>query len=957
MLKKNHNIEIIVNNETVELYDQDKLNLRMNAVLYRPEEMLSKTGEYSFSFELPATPKNNRIFNYANNLSKLNKFNQLYSTQVVVDGMTIFNGTLRITDASEKKYKCNLVQVKVAKVEDIFKEATMNELVWKVDFDGTSTINTINETDNGEFYFPLVCYGAFQKEPYAVYGKEVNMYTDLLQIDSWNRWYWESFHPSFNMLGLMRKMFAQKGYTLSGDVFNDSVLSNIYLSEYIDSSQDPIYNLNKDSIGKLRVQGRFRPAQYRQAAQSTEGEGRGRGRRAGGVTTEATYTKAVSIIEDLDFPKGRIIQTEDEYDFSKAYVYDVFATPASLTDATATHYQPVNTNNYIYRRKKDSTSGFIQIPATGLYTIEMECSVDVARCYTNSNYTYSYQKPKSDGALRDPQVIYEEIQLDSAHKTFEWMPVEVQLVRNTDECELIWTAEDNGLGCLCQYPHETNSNTLMGGDSEYIKTDSERWSHLPAAGDRYFVDKGTTVAYDPSVNEGFICGFSTQNKSASVMKNGRSWNPSVTAFNQTHYRQSGYKKAVYTSPGYNIEFTDKNSNTLQCPNADFWTQSDTYGSGKVTCVVELNKNDLIYLKVLTKGLYQLKATRQVGSATSEWGTYDPEITYDITITPYTPDIDRYINSDIYYLPNDEQKESGWGTKLNLGNFLHKSEKMSDFVNNVIKTFNLSYSQEGFNVFLNKNKKDFNLTKSVVDIDNRVNSSEIESNIIDYPTSFRVNFNISDDEAGAYRSIDTLEHQSANNWKDYIDTGSDKIPMNTLDETHDESVDSKFSYTWYEGFTYLEYNRNTGEDTGDEIPLRLPLIAKDENFIVQSDDAMRVDGLSLKQRMWFRQPVEDFTLELWNREEIKVSVPTDIYEGVILNFKKGQNTLLDKYFNILARSDSNYLSLECYLTPDEFIALKNNAYVKVDSDLYIVSEITGYDPYKKKKTELKLIKKV
>jgi hypothetical protein len=69
MLKKNHNIEIIVNNETVELYDQDKLNLRMNAVLYRPEEMLSKTGEYSFSFEVPATPKNNRIFNYANNLS------------------------------------------------------------------------------------------------------------------------------------------------------------------------------------------------------------------------------------------------------------------------------------------------------------------------------------------------------------------------------------------------------------------------------------------------------------------------------------------------------------------------------------------------------------------------------------------------------------------------------------------------------------------------------------------------------------------------------------------------------------------------------------------------------------------------------------------------------------------------------------------------------------------------
>jgi hypothetical protein len=110
-------------------------------------------------------------------------------------------------------------------------------------------------------------------------------------------------------------------------------------------------------------------------------------------------------------------------------------------------------------------------------------------------------------------------------------------------------------------------------------------------------------------------------------------------------------------------------------------------------------------------------------------------------------------------------------------------------------------------------------------------------------------------------------------------------------------------------------------------------------------------------MWFREPVENFTLEMWNRQEVNVSVPTDVYDGVILNFKKGQNTLLDRYFNILPRTDTNYLTIETYLTPDEFISLKNGALVKFDSDLYIVSEITGFDPSSASKTELKLVKKV
>ena len=74
MLHKNHNISIIVNGKYIELGSQSQLNLRINNVVYNPEKISSTQAEYSYEFELPATPNNNKVFDYANNLSKLNKF-------------------------------------------------------------------------------------------------------------------------------------------------------------------------------------------------------------------------------------------------------------------------------------------------------------------------------------------------------------------------------------------------------------------------------------------------------------------------------------------------------------------------------------------------------------------------------------------------------------------------------------------------------------------------------------------------------------------------------------------------------------------------------------------------------------------------------------------------------------------------------------------------------------------
>ena len=180
-------------------------------------------------------------------------------------------------------------------------------------------------------------------------------------------------------------------------------------------------------------------------------------------------------------------------------------------------------------------------------------------------------------------------------------------------------------------------------------------------------------------------------------------------------------------------------------------------------------------------------------------------------------------------------------------------------------------------------------------------------------------------------------------------------MDTTNESTETSIDSKFAYTWYQDFTYADFNFETLEPNQHYATLRLPLISKDEYFIVQNDESMKHDGLSLKQRLWFRDQPSQEVFRMWNGEEAVVTIPVDRQNGMVLNYKKESGSILNKFFNIVPNVDSNYATVECYLTPLEYLQIKNGAMVMVDTDLYLPVEITGFDPTCNNKTTLTLMK--
>ena len=147
----------------------------------------------------------------------------------------------------------------------------LNEVDWKIPFTGVGSINTHNANANGKVTFPLVSYGVFQKKP-SITQYDYNQYTSKFQIDKYNKWYYESFNPSPNLLELIKRLFEQKGYTVSGNIFQDKALNNIYMSTNLSDNQVPTYNLGHPNLGQATIKTTFSNYVNKNTGQSNSAE-------------------------------------------------------------------------------------------------------------------------------------------------------------------------------------------------------------------------------------------------------------------------------------------------------------------------------------------------------------------------------------------------------------------------------------------------------------------------------------------------------------------------------------------------------------------------------------------------------------------------------------------------------------------------------------------------------------
>lgn len=971
MIYKEHLLELWVNGNKVELEDQKSLNMRFNNVLFDPTKISSTQAEYSFEFELPATPKNNIIFDYANNLSKLNKFHQRYNAEVYADGTVIFSGTITINSFKDNKYSVNLVSVKVYSLDDIFGDKTMNKIDWKIPFegagDGQYTIDWYNSQLDTDVTFPLVSYGAFQKNP-KFKDDAASEYTSKFDFDEYNKWYIETFYPSTNVLETLRKAFETVGYTVGGDVFSNTYLKNIFMSTNLADEQDPQYNVGNPKFGKIDLSATFSTNSKIGYVQSLK----------------FPYYKIGGVSE---YVEGRWIKIEEGYNFEAVQLYDILAEGnVTVNQSVSYTYQP---NEHI-----------IVIPADGFYKIQME--IDTTLQTTNSleaelNVRNMVLSPSLTPWLNnelDKEVV--EFQPNFLTTT----PVEIQLVRNYDDnLELIKGKNNmffvdgrpdneypvgqeafgqNKISTYTCFPHEK-----LGYFSDIFpiptKTDdlgsSQQYtSNISTDG---IVNGGAdTMMYDPIVNPDFICGFSSMGNnngsgSAAIIKNGYSWSKQKSEKFGSFYIQDGYYKVDRsggTYPNYSYRFTptEYNKNELYNSPTNYFTEfiGGTNMKGRLTAIVHLNKNDRLQL-------FCVHRDYKDGEANTV--TYNSTTNVSLTIEAYSPKSYEQIktNND-----NDWLKPTQFDTMLNVANFFNKEKKISDWVQNVVDAFNLEVIQNGNYVEFNVKKNINDKAMIAVDIDDKVNSNEAESKMIEYPRSMAVKYKIDGDEWGFEQSaekvinsdpsIDKTILDDEDEWKKYGDSGYTVIELN--DDSYTTSTSDKnlqFSYTWYDNFNWYEVNRHHKKISNIPVVLKMPVISKYEYMIDGYDytESLKHDGYGLAQRFWMKP--EQTNAYVWTdvypAQRVTVYLPNNLYTNYRdiyfnLSYKDTEPSILTNFFNINAYLSSNYVEVDVYLTPDEYNRIKNGSYVHMDSDIYIPVEISGYDPSGNNATTLKLIKK-
>lgn len=943
-INKTHEVNIFINDERADIFSQDSLNLRFNNTFADPSKISTIQTEYSFSFTLPITKTNNKIFDYANILSKRNKFNKRFKTHVNVDGILIFDGELILQSITKEGYKCNLYINRLNTIDKIFGDTTLNQITnWKIQYNQNETINNINSIqdinyDNADVFFPLVSYGMFQKKPTSN-----ETYTSKHLIDDYATLYNENFYPSHNLLKLVEKCFEHKGYTVDGDIFDDEVLKRIYISTNLADEQDPLYNYGNNDMGKVALS--FEWTNYDKVLDGTS------------VKQEYIFRAATSIDVDLDVPKFSVGAGTDGVTYNNWTTNNVYDIWSSQLIKNIEFQTP---NNILWRENR------IVAPTNGFYKIRLELDYNIDQSEQFNRYIYKRQQK-----IRD--VVRETIASGTTW-TFDDFFTEFQLVRNSED----------GLDCKNIVPDAVDSlsaNTDYNKHSAYPHEKPEKYT-LSTENDPYpfgYIPQNyKTLNYDPSVNKNFLMGCTTSGAYTytSVIKNGRSWDatcadstmsrtnsdpyfgvkvePKTDEEIQSTYRGRVWKPVPELTSGDNIYGT----NTL--PNATTTiTRTPTSAHTVIEAIVYLKKNDFVQLKMLQRQWLNVAAedsddsssrtsTRRNGYQTDAKINLKGKIMFEC----FSPD-NIAITSDEF----DWLNESRFAKDLDLAEFLPSDEKMSDFINNFIKEFNMSYQQDGKNISLNKQKIDLNV-KNAVDLTNRVSDDEIEMLAIDYPSEMSVEYSISEDERGFYISAErnaTDEQMLSNNWKEYADRGYDIINIVDDEYASESKLTTKTSYNWFEDFTITQDGQNT--------KVSIPIIAKDEWMIDGYKDAefMKEDGYNLKRRYWIPSNLTEAYVKLNGDENRKtyIKLTTDTYNNVNLSYKIGDgtnDTLLTRYFNIFFDADTNYIKFSCYLTTEEYIAIKNGSNIIIDDDVYVPVELQGYDASGKNKTQITAIKK-
>lgn len=357
------------------------------------------------------------------------------------------------------------------------------------------------------------------------------------------------------------------------------------------------------------------------------------------------------------------------------------------------------------------------------------------------------------------------------------------------------------------------------------------------------------------------------------------------------------------------------------------------GQGEANAVIWLEAGELLSVASVTA-----EGRRRRASQHSTHGMVNHKIKWALSVQPFRTDVEwlkvnlqgNGTNNMDWNDPTNFDTDS-----INLMGFLSADMKTNEFIDNVVSAFNLQLIRLGETAFaLNVKQSRTSTSSRSIDLDIFASVKQRNNSPLGLPSLYRIGFTIATDEEGFIESGDSGGGE--------FSTGS--IEGGILEQK------TAFSFNWFKII----------DKEGIELPL--PIISKADvwNPAMPYPDAMAKKYTDLAYRFWyFDGLLNDLGAVFeFNGADIGLAKVSNEMPGVsILNYKNIPHSILDNYFTILINGSSDYTEVSAYLNAVQYKQLDGSIFVRFNSDLYYLAEITGYDPESKNKATLKLIRRL
>lgn len=995
------NVELYINETLCDIQNPQALGIRLNRVLINPAELEMKDAQYSYSITIPSSPTNDAIFKYINVEEIKNKFNHNHTAQVYVDGVKVFDGRFKLNEIdSSGNFKGNLVVPTPKTVKEIFGDKKMNEVgEWLLDLtkDGkpmgmVEMLNKLNAQKGiPKAIFPLVLYGLLPKVPKDAEGN----YSDKDVWDNTVRLGAEDFPPSINCLQAIKHIFESteyekdKHYEISGTAFQDPKLTNLYMSYSNPTDYEQPWNWGH--LGKIALSGTWKNCDWDE----------------GGLllNLESQVYPTESKIKDANNGNERRVEH---------MAVDLF----NSKKAKITVHEDAGYNCYQYKTKQNDTiieHTNVKIPVSGYYKVMLTGSMELV----GSEDTKKNDRSNGVNGVRLVYADFRGVASDVdgqevAGNLFHGLRGELKVLRTRhDSIEMneqvidgtfyqknfkqsndSVSAKDDvtGFDKFAKYPkYFPQENSALWVDPYQNKNFvcGLQWGKSRNPLDRNPVEKRTVPSYVMAAKSGISWSTDNDDVNYCVTNSSEYWTYKPIKNDESDGTDATDRidDVIDTK---SLGYVQEGKLAMQLNNAKPNVISRRYtnegrselGEGSVSVVIWLEKGEqLTVVDVTDKGLsYRMSSKTQ---PIIEPAYIVHQTAFKLTVEPYKKSIDwATVKMDGTGLKSIN-KQMAWNeptdfaeNNIDLAKFLPKEPKVDEWINSFCKTFNLDLIQPQVGQFqLNTKRRSYvSAAESVLDLSQKVNLSQRNNQPLGLPSNINLSFKINKEEEGYDYPTRKDEEHPEKIVTQFPDVGNGSLQTGSLDGKPLTQT-SNFSYNWYKNIKVKIDKINY------KLEFLLPIISNKEAWIKKSErgdyaEMQKKIYTNLPQRFWYRGSDVYNMGALWkDRYEGDISQFPDKYrelyiypvkgssedvtgsDFLILDYKDQPNSILRSYFTLISTDDSNYTEIECFLTPDEYERLSLQTLVSLNSDLYYIASIDGYDPVGKNKTKLKLIRKI